>query len=130
MGNIFNDIPVNLEPGGILRITLNCKGPTLLRNREEATFAIDFYYIVSKFDYKLVPAFSQSVEQEPAQLKRRSGGVVLNLEHDGVLVWCDLPPEQLLTSLKERFRNTSSKIVGFPVPLEIKKSWAGTPRTS
>jgi hypothetical protein len=76
MGNIFNDIPVNLEPGGLLRITLNCKDPTLLRNREEATFTIDFDYIVFKFDYKLAPALPHSgltLEQEPVHQKRITG---------------------------------------------------------
>jgi hypothetical protein len=54
-----------------------------------------------------------------------SGGVVLNLEHDRVLMWCDVPNpdplwgyqgvEQLLTSLNERFPETSSKILTLPI---------------
>jgi hypothetical protein len=69
MGNIFNDIPVNFETGALLRITLNC-------SRQEATFSIDFYYIVSKFDYKWAPGLAQSgltLEQEPVPTKRITG---------------------------------------------------------
>jgi hypothetical protein len=49
--------------------------------------------------------------------------VVLNLEHDGLLVWSLLEPSKILQNLNKSLQDISTKLIQKPVPVEIKNIW-------